>query len=165
MNTEIITISQRFSVAIQSARELPRIEFIEEMLSVLPQLYMAFSQSEVSEMTAEEAQDAYLPSYLDEDYYNAVRHDIATLLGEDDTYLETFESGMKYSDTPIAASISEGLADIFQAIYNFCEVVKASEGLHTELAVAVCKENFESWWSQTLCNVLRPLNSLRYNIN
>lgn len=140
-------------------------EFVSEMLSLLPQLYIAFSQAEIDEATTQEAQEAFLPSYLDEEYYDAMRRNMEILLGEDDTYLETFESGMKYSDTPIAASISEGLADIFQAIYDFCEVVKASDGLQTDLAVAVCKENFESWWSQKLCNVFRALNSLKYNIN
>lgn len=165
MNTEIITIAQRYSLAVQTARETPRMEFVDAMLSLLPQLYLAFSQAEIDEVTAQEAQEAFMPSYLDEEYYDAMRRNMETLLGEDDTYLETFESGMKYSDTPIAASIAEGLADIFQAIYNFCEVVKASDGLQADLAIAVCKENFESWWSQTLCNVLRPLNSLKYTIN
>lgn len=165
MNTEIITLAQRYSLAVQTASETPRMEFIDTMLTLLPQLYLAFSQADIDEATAQEAQEGFLPGYLDEEYYEAMRRNMATLLGEDDTYLETFESGMKYSDTPIAASISEGLADIFQAIYNFCEVVKASDGLQTNLAVAVCKENFQSWWSQTLCNVFRPLNSLKYTIN
>ncbi len=40
-------------------------------------------------------------------------------MGEDDVFLETFEEDMKYSDTPVAASVSESLADIFQPLYNF----------------------------------------------
>lgn len=61
---------------------------------------------------------------LEEDYYDAVRMRVAALLGEDDTYLEVFEQDMKYSDTPIAASISEGLADLFQVFYNIVQTAR-----------------------------------------
>ncbi len=83
-------------------------------------------------------------------------------MGEDDVFLETFEEDMKYSDTPVAASISESLADIFQPLYNFISVVKDSEGDNAAGAFRECKENFESYWSQTLCNVMRALNNIRY---
>ena len=46
--------------------------------------------------------------------YELVRNQIATLLGESDTYLETFHPDMQYSDTPIAAFISENLADVYR---------------------------------------------------
>jgi hypothetical protein len=102
-------------------------------------------------------------SYVDEDYYESVRRGVETLMGEDDTFLETFEEDMKYSDTPIAASVAESLADIFQDLFNFVSVVKDSEGAQTMEALGECKENFEAYWSQTLCNVLRALNHYRYS--
>ncbi len=105
----------------------------------------------------------FFPEYVDEDYYNNVRHHIGSLLGPDDVYLETFEEDMKYSDTPIAASISESLADIFQPLYNFISVVKDSEGENLVAAYKVCHENFMEYWSQTLCNVLRALNHVYFN--
>ena len=42
-------------------------------------------------------------------------------------------------------------------------VVEDSEGLQTTPALIECKENFESYWSQKLCNVLRAINKLKYN--
>lgn len=104
----------------------------------------------------------YYSSYVDEDYYEGVRLHIETLLGPDDTYLETFEEDMKYSDTPIASSISESLADIFQPLYNFISVVRDSDGEDLEGAYRECRENFVSYWGQTLCNVLRALNFIYY---
>ena len=84
-------------------------------------------------------------------------------MGAEDTYLEVFEEDMKYSDTPIAASVAEGIADIFQSCYNFVTMVRdAPEPLIAD-ALEAMKEEFRNYWSQTLCNLLRPLNQLRYN--
>lgn len=104
----------------------------------------------------------YFPSYVDEDFYESVRLKIEGVMGPDDVFLETFEEDMKYSDTPIAASISECLADIFQPLYNFICIVKESEGEQTTEAYKDCRENFVAYWSQTLCNVMRALNHLRF---
>ena len=62
------------------------------------------------------------------------------------------------------ASISEALTDLMQVTYNLVETVKE---LPTEMipdALAEVRENFAEYWSQTVCNVLRPLNQLNYNI-
>lgn len=88
---------------------------------------------------------------------------MAALMGENDTYLEVFEEDMKYSDTPIAASVSEGLADLFQVFYNFIESVKDAPSYLVTAALASLKYDFENYWSATLCNVMRPLNHIKYN--
>ena len=85
------------------------------------------------------------------------------MLGPDDVFLETFEEDMKYSDTPIAASVAESLADIFQPLFNFISVVKDTDGDSIIEAYMQCKEDFVSYWSQTLCNVLRALNHIKYS--
>lgn len=111
----------------------------------------------------EDDDDAYYGSYIDEDYYNSVRRHMGQLLGPDDVFLETFEEDMKYSDTPIAASVAECLADIFQPLYNFISIVKDTEGEQLEGAYRHAHEEFAAYWSQTLCNVLRALNHIYYN--
>ena len=70
---------------------------------------------------------------------------------------------MKYSDTPIAASVSEGLADLFQVCYNFLESIKDVPEELIEQGIVAMKEDFEGYWSRILCNVLRPLNQVRYS--
>ena len=70
---------------------------------------------------------------------------------------------MKYSDTPIGASISESLADIYQELYNFTEMVKNVPVDMIPAAIAAVRIDFADFWSQTLVNVMRPLNHLRYN--
>lgn len=136
-------------------------EFVGSMTVILPQLYSAMLE-EVDSGNVSEFY-SFSSHYVDEDYYNSIRLGLETLLGEHDSYLETFEEDMKYSDTPIAASVAESLADIFQPLFNFTEAVRESEGASFADAFGECADAFQNYWSQTLCNVLRPLNQLRLN--
>ena len=68
---------------------------------------------------------------------------------------------MKYSDTPIAASISEGIADLFQVMYNYLETVRDAPNELITDATAAMREDFAQYWSRRLCNVLRAVNALR----
>lgn len=152
-----IGLSNEYCVAVENARESERDDFVASMTRLLPRIYIS-----ASDLDADNQADSYIDEVLDEDYYDSVRRNIETLLGEDDSYLEVFEEDMKYSDTPIAASIAESLADIFQVLYNFLETVRdAPEDLIND-AVTVVAEDFRHYWSRTLCNVLRALNAVRY---
>ncbi len=145
---------------IESALEKDREEFVTAMLKLLPRIYIVITDVEDKEDNNELD---YIDSYLYEDTYNNVRENVYRLMGEDDVYLEVFEEDMKYSDTPIATTISENLADIYQELYNFLMTL---QNVPTEVAtnlIYVLKDNFKSYWGQTLVNVMRALHSLKYN--
>lgn len=153
----IVALAGEYCAAVETAAQFEKEEFVRRMLDCLPRIYWEFN-----DLTAGEAGgEIFMPQYVDEDYYDSVRRAMETLFGTDDSYLETFEEDMKYSDTPIAASIAEGLADMFQPLYNFVHTVRDSDGEQLYEAFEACKEDFESYWSQTLCNVLRALNNIR----
>ncbi|MCH5346670.1 MAG: DUF5063 domain-containing protein [Muribaculaceae bacterium] len=155
-----IALANEYCQAIETAGQTDREDFVSSMLRLLPRLYIV--ATDLPPATGME-EDGYVDNYLDEDTYNIAREQISNILGMDDTYLEVFEEDMKYSDTPIGASISEGLCDIFQSLYNFLSTVKdAPVDLILGTLVAQ-KEDFEHYWSQILCNNLRALNALRYN--
>lgn len=158
----IVADAASFCYYIEHCQENDKSDFIKNMTNILPRLYLDFITISEDEIV-EDLSYGISPSYVDEEYYNTVRGKVAGLLAHHDTYLETFEEDMKYSDTPIAVNISESLADIFQPLYNFISNVKEFNGENLESAYKECKENFEEYWSQTLCNVMRPLNQLRYN--
>lgn len=157
----IAALAAEYCSLIEQAREMEKDEFILELSRLLPQIYVEFVTFGKEEAGVYDY--GYYPTAVEEDWYESVRRNLETLLGGDDTYLETFEEDMKYSDTPIACSIAEGLADIFQALYNFISVVRDSEGEEMGGAYLECRDNFDSYWSQTLCNVLRAVNNLRVN--
>ncbi len=158
---EVTSLAARYCGIVEQTADYSKHEFVVEMLSVLPRIYIDFSDPDLE--LGEN--DEYFSTYVDEDYYESIRRRIEMLLGEHDVFLETFEEDMKYSDTPVAASISESLADIFQPLYNFISIVKETDGDSIEGAYMECRENFVSYWSQTLCNVMRALNHLRYNVD
>lgn len=154
-----LALCNEYCAAMESARETERDEFVTSMIRLLPRIYIA-----ATDLRTTPDDEAYISPALEEDYYESVRMAVAALIGEDDTYLEVFEEDMKYSDTPIAASVSEQLTDIFQSLYNFLEAVRSlPEELRASAFTAV-KEDFEAYWSRSLCNVMRPLNQMRYTL-
>lgn len=155
-----IALCNEYCHAIEQARESSRDEFISMMLRQLPRIYI--SATDLHPETELLQEDTYIDNVLDEQYYDSLRRHIENLLGEDDSYLEVFEEDMKYSDTPIAASVSEGLCDIFQVMYNLLDVVRDAPDELVQSSLAAVKEDFETYWSRPLCNVLRALNNLRY---
>ena len=157
----VTALSADYCHTLQVCQDFGQEEFVEKMLNLLPRLYLAFSDVHPEEDTLMD-EDEYFETYVDEDFYESIRRNAERVLGPDDTFLETFEADMKYSDTPIAASISECLADIFQPLFNFVSIVRDTEGEKMEAAYRECHENFIGYWAQTLCNVLRALNFLRY---
>lgn len=177
----ITALANDYCTTLQQTNEMERTEFIQAMTDLLPRIYWEFADFAPQEerrpadargdeepdpdaiLALEEEQERYYGSYVDEDFYESIRRHVEMILGPDDVFLDTFEEDMKYSDTPIAASVSECLADIFQPLFNFISIVKDSEGAELEGAYLECRENFTTYWSQTLCNVLRPLNHIRFS--
>lgn len=167
-----IALCNEFCAKLESlcTGEIPeRSEFVAAMLNYIPRIYI--SATDLRTLPAIDEADEFMvdswaiESVLDEDYYEAVRRSIECVMGEDDVYLEVFEEDMKYSDTPISASIAEGLADMFQVLYNFIETVRDAPNERVRPALAAVKEDFEHYWSQTACNLMRAINNVRYHDN
>lgn len=151
-----IAMANEYCEIIENCAEHGREGFVESMLKLLPRIYITMSDIDPSL----EYFDAFISQSLDEPTYDMVRGNISALMGEDDVYLEVFLEDMKYSDTPIATSISENLADLYQEFYN---TVASLRDLNTDeqcQILGMCKENFAEYWGQTLCNVFRALHSV-----
>ena len=156
---EIVSLSKNYCDLCQGALNYTKSEFVDHSLDILPRLYWNFFDLTQGVSLGEME---YFSDYVDESLYGEVQKSIATVMGVSDVFLETFEEDMKYSETPISASISECMADIFQPLFNFVSIVHDSEGEQLEEAFINCKEDFENYWSQTLCNVLKALNNIKY---
>lgn len=150
-------LAHEYCNAVENAREYEQGDFVRTMLKLLPRLYISATDLAVDDDCHF---DAYIDAALEEDYYDAVRRGMEQLFGPDDVYLEVFEEDMKFSDTPVSASIAEGLADIFQVLYNFLATVRDTTDETVSLALASVSDDFKAYWSSTLCNVLRALNAI-----
>lgn len=153
-----IGLANEYCTTLANAQQYEQAEFVNSMLKLLPRIYIS-----ATDISIGNEPEAYIEPYLDEDYYESVRHHVEMVMGPDDIYLEVFEADMKYSDTPISASIAEGLTDIFQDLFNFVNNVKDAQQEQISDYVAVCKENFETFWGQRLCNVMKALHDIKYN--
>ncbi|MCM1349062.1 MAG: DUF5063 domain-containing protein [Firmicutes bacterium] len=153
-----IALCNEYCAAMESAATDTPEHFAQTMLRLLPRLYI--SATDIKESSPD---PAYIDEAMDEEMYETVRGSVAALLGEHDTYLEVFEDDMKYSDTPIAVSVSEGLTDIMQPLYNFVELAKDAPVELVEEALASVADDFRNYWSRLLCNQLRAINALLYS--
>lgn len=161
-----IALCNEYCVAVEDVRNIPTdepITFIDSMLRLLPRIYICASDLVTSAPEDDELdEEVYIDSALDEDYYDTLRRNVENLLGPDDTYLEVFHQDMKYSDTPIAASIAEGVCDLFQVFYNFLETIRDSTDDVIKGAAVAISEDFAGYWSAILCNLLRAVNHVKY---
>lgn len=154
-----IALANEYCAACENAPSTEPSEFVATMLRLLPRIYIAATDiaTDAIEMPGD------IRSILDEDTYNTVSDGIRTVMGANDTYLEVFEEDMKYSDTPIGASIAESLADIFQVLYDFLETVRTAPNELINDAMNAVRDSFGQYWAQTLTNVLRALNAVKYS--
>lgn len=156
----VIGLANEYCQAMELAASTTPNEFIARILRLLPRIYIAVT--DITYPAIDEPEYMFDSAHLDEAYYDQVRQNIAALLGSDDAYLETSHEDMQYSDSPLAASIAEGLADIFQVLYNFIEDVKHADTDTQIEQLAQLHEEFTNYWSAILCNVMRPLNLLSH---
>ena len=154
-----IALANEYCQALELATSVSPREFVLKMTRILPRIYIAVSDIPPSADDDSNDMDFGFDSiHLDETYYNEIRDNIAAVMGEHDTYLETFHEDMKYSDTPIAATVSESLADLFQVLYNFVEDVREADPDQALGYLTDLRRQFAEYWGGTLCNVMRPLN-------
>lgn len=153
-----IALTNEYCQVIENASKgISRGAFVKTMIKLLPRIYISANDLEMNPMA-----NAYIDPSLDETTYEQVRESIAQVMTDEDIYLEVFLYDMKYSDTPISASISENLADLYQEFYNLVRAVEFANTNDQSDLLGLCYENFTDYWGQTLVNVMRALHNVRY---
>ena len=156
---EFVTVAVQYCAYLENFEKITQEDITDKLTKILPLLYLKASlvpetdnvNDEEPEVTVTEGDYAYISGKLYE------------VFGKDDAYLEVFMQDMKYSETPIGASISEDLADIYQDLKNFITIYERGITENMNDALYVCTENFKIYWGQKLVNVLRALHSLKYS--
>lgn len=151
-----IALANEYCQTVENIRDFDRNTLVATMLKLLPRLYIVVT--DMNDAMGET--EAEMQFALDEQTYDHARELLSAVMGESDVYLEVFEEDMKYSDTPIAAMVSENLADLYQEFFNLIYSVKDADTEAQMQLLLQCKENFRDYWGQTLCNVLRALHAI-----
>ncbi len=158
---EFTTVAVETCLLLEKAREFTKADFISKATKILPLLYLKTTLLEL-----EENDEVFgIERFVTEDDYLYVKNQVESLLGADDSFLEVFHPDMPYSDTPIAAFISENLADIYQELKDFAANFQIGEEEIMTSALYNCAESFSEHWGQKLLNALRALHALRYSDN
>jgi len=156
---DFVRTALEFCVLVEKDTQSGREFFINNMIKVLPLLYLKVSIIP----PVEENYDSDLKAKVNEEMYNKIEESISSLLGNDNLYLETFHPDIRLSDSPIAVKISEDLADIYQDLGNFIAVFKNGQKKTMNDSLALCILNFEKYWGQRLLNALRALHYIKYS--
>ncbi len=158
---EFVTVGVRYCSFLETFEEETAMDLTDKLTKLLPLLYLKAALLP----DVEPEYEAFAEVTVTEDDYNYIVSRLYSVFRENDTYLEVFLEDMKYSDTPISASISENIGDIYQDIKNFVSVYEQGIEENMEEALSVCRDNFKLYWGQKLVNVLRALHTLRYSPN
>lgn len=135
-------------------------DLVGTLLKLLPLLYM-----KVQLLPEVDTEGAFVPDdQVTEEDYNFVRDNVYRLLHEHDEYeLLVWDEDMQTEESRWC-SVSEGLADIYQALRNFVAVYQQRLEPCMLDAIWQLRDNFELYWGQTLLDTLRQLHRIRYTI-
>ncbi len=156
---EFVTVAAETCLFLEQATEQSRKEFIQRSVKLLPFLYLKASLLPVVESVFDDAPERFV---TEEDYL-FVKEQVEQLLGADDSYLEVFHPDMAISDTPIAAFVSEDLADIYQELKDFAANYQTMDVDIMNDALVVCIEAFGQHWGQKNLNALKALHAVRFS--
>ena len=155
---DFVTVAAETCLFLEHAADLSREEFVSKGAKILALLYLKAAMLEIPERVY----DGMTEQFVTEEEYNDVKEQLELLLGNRDSYLETFHPDMSLSDTPIAAFISENLADIYQELKDFAANYQLADTDVMNDALVTCLEAFGEHWGQKALNVLRALHNIKY---
>lgn len=151
-----VTAAAQTCLLIEQCGEHDRDEWKEQMLRLLPVLYLRTRLLEESEKMMEDDPQRF----VSEEDYNYVLVGLRQLLGQDDAYLDVFVDQGVYTDEVQTAYISEGLADIYQELRDMTAAFQTEQEPVMNDAVILCHEAFIDHWGQKLLAVMRALHAL-----
>lgn len=155
---EFVTVAAEFCAFLEQSEGRRRRDFVDTILKLLPLLYLKASLVP----TVEEDEDFYPEEFVTEQDYEYLRSMLAAIMAGEDDYMDLNNHDVRFSDEPIVRSISEDLADIYQALKNFVETYKLGIEYNMSEAVAIVSERFGLYWGQSVSDVLKALHRVKY---
>jgi hypothetical protein len=156
---EFVTVAAETCLFLEHTAEFTKTDFVQKTVKILPLLYLNASLLDIPSAVFDDIPERF----VNEDDYQFVREQVEQLLGNDDSYLEVFHPDMALSDTPIAAFISENMADIYQELKDFAANYQLGDIDIMNDALVACLDSFGEHWGQKLLNALRALHAYRFS--
>ena len=152
---DFVTVATEFCKQVEQYSGSERGEFTAVMQRLLPMVYLkAAFIDEIEEGVG------YVDAVVTESDYEYVRTQIAAIMRDADDYLDVFVEQFRYSDAPVVCTVSESLADVYQALRNMVEAFRNEIDEAMEVALFECMEEFRMHWGQQLLGALRAMHEL-----
>jgi hypothetical protein len=155
---EFVAVATESCSFFEHVNDFEKQEFLDRIAKLLSIIYLKASMLEELHSFYEEE----LECFVTEQDYEYVRENSANLLGVSDSYLEVFHPDIQLSDTPIAARISENIADIYQELKDFSLRYQMGNNEIMSDALFYCKQSFKEHWGQKLLNALKAIHAVLY---
>ena len=157
---EFVTVAAQFCLFLEQSRGREKREFVDTMLRLLPLLYV-----KATLLPRLESDGTFLPDdKVTEEDYNYIRQTVYDIMKADDDYEELVYDVAAQTEESRWQSVSEGLADMYQAIRNFVSVYQERIEDCMSDALWAVMDDFELYWGQCLVDTLRQLHKLRYTM-
>ncbi len=152
---DFVTIATEYCKQVEQCSGSERSEFVTIMQRLLPMIYLKATMVEEVEEGV-----GYVEAVVTEEDYEYVRTQIAAIMRDADDYLDVFVESFRYSDAPVVCTVSESLADIYQALRNMVETFRSEIDEAMEVALFECIEDFRLRWGQILLGAVRAIHEL-----
>ena len=153
---EFVTVANEFCLLLESSGKISKMDFIDRSQKLLPLLYLKASLLPKVENEFEEE----IEKFVGEGDWEYIKNAVIEKMGANDEYLEVFDDGMRDSDEPIVASISENFADIYQDLKDFLTSYRIASVEIMNDALWDLNNNFYQHWGQAIVNSLRAIHYL-----
>lgn len=156
---EFTAAANEFCKYAERASEISGSELLKILQRLLPFLYIKASLLPSLEPFFEDSN----AKVVRESDWAAVRDTLKEKFGSADAYLEAYDAKMKEADGPVAGSIAEDMADIYQDLKNFLVNYRTGTNEIMNDAIWECRLNFENYWGQRLTDSLRAIHRFVYS--
>ncbi|WP_372640928.1 DUF5063 domain-containing protein [Ancylomarina sp.] len=153
---EFVTVANEFCILLESSSKISKMDFIDRSQKLLPLLYLKASLLP----KVENEFDEEIEKFVGEGDWEYIRTAVIEKMGANDEYLEVFDDGMRDSDEPIVASISENFADIYQDLKDFLTSYRIASVDIMNDALWDLNNNFYQHWGQSIVSSLRAIHYL-----
>lgn len=158
---EFVTVAAEFCAFLEQSEGRKRRDFVDTMLKLLPLLYLKASL--VPHVEGDE--EFYPEEFVTEQDYEYLRAMLSAIMAGEDDYMDLNNQDVRFSDEPVVSSVSEDLADIYQALKNFVETYRLGVEYNMAEAVAAVAERFGLYWGQEVADVLKALHRVKYRLS
>ena len=156
---DFVRTSADYCSVLEQADKMKLKDLVDQLHKLLSKLY--YTATNLSELDSQF--EDLVQKFVSEQDYELIRNKLLVKFGQYDAYEEVFDEERVEFEDSVGESISEDLTDIYQDLKDFIKLFELGTNEVMYEALWECKQSFQSFWGQKVCNVLRPLHSLRYS--